>query len=366
MSRYFYYNVMVVSLLNLMLFVPHILLRFRYDGAVSSMAVAVVIGSTLALMFTKVMKAFPGKGLPEILQQFFPKIITIPFLLFVALMWLVASSIALIGYAVLINRFLNPDTSPLIVLGFLVLIITYSSSRSSLTVIFIIEMGLLINTPLLLFILLKAARSTAVDWDAIRTIANYWNKPPKLQPVSAASYIFTGYINYAIFNRLNPPNFRLRYRWVIPVFGTFILLLSFFVPIGFHGTESVDNYLYIWSVTADSMLMEYGFIERVIFLFLILYLNLTLLYTTIGWHQAMELVKSCLPHSNPQIDTRKTPKVNWIITSIFALFTLVYAYLFNEKDHLNITTYWLTIRMFTEAASVLFLFVLVLRRKSST
>ena len=112
--------------------------------------------------------------------------------------------------------------------------------------------------------------------------------------------------------------------------------------------------------------MEYGFIERVIFLFLILYLNLTLLYTTTGWHQAMELVKSCLPHSNPQIDTRKTPKANWIITSIFALFTLVYAYLFNEKDHFNITSYWLTIRMFAEIGSVLFLFVLVLRRKSST
>lgn len=365
MNRYFYYNVILVSLLNLMLFVPHILLRFRYDGAVSSMGVAVLIGSTLAIMFTYVMKAFPGKGLPEILGEFFPKIITIPFLLFMAGMWLTASSIALVCYAVLINRFFNPDTSPIIVLVFLVVICIYTSSRSSLTVIFIIEMGLLINAPLLLLILLKAARSTFIDWDAIRTVANYWHKPPKLQPVSAATYIFTGYINYAIYNRLNPPNFRIRYRWIIPAFGILILLMTFFVPIGFHGTETVDNYLYIWSVTSDSMLMEYGFIERVIFFFLILYLNLTLIYTTSGWHQAMELVKSCLPKSNPQIDTSKTPKANWIITSTFALLTLVYNYLFNEKDHYDITNYWLTIRMFVEIASVLLLLALVLRRKSS-
>ncbi|MFC5651519.1 GerAB/ArcD/ProY family transporter [Paenibacillus solisilvae] len=366
MNRYFYYNVFLVSLLNLMLFVPHILLRFRYDGAVSSMGVAIVIGSSLALMFTKVMKSFPGKGLPEILAEFFPKFVIVPFLLFMAVLWLVASSIALVSYAVLINRFFNPDTSPIVVLAFLCLICIYTSSRSTLTVIFVIEIGLIINAPLLLFILIKATRSTAIDWDAIRTIANYWTKPPKLQPVSAATYVFTGYINYAIYNRLNPPNFRIRYRWLIPLTGTFILLMTFFVPIGFHGTETVDNYLYIWSVTADSMLMGYGFIERVMFFFLLLYLNLTLIYTTSGWHQAMEFVKSCLPKSSPQVDCIQTPKKNWIITSVFAVITLTYSILLNEKENFSISSYWLTFRMFIEIGSVLFLFVLAFRRKTST
>ncbi|BBH21464.1 hypothetical protein Back11_28090 [Paenibacillus baekrokdamisoli] len=368
MNRYFYYNVFLVSLLNLLIFVPHILVLYRYDGAITSMVLAAAVGSTVAIVFTNILRKFPGQGLPEILDQFLPRPFTIALLIFMAVMWLIASSIALVSYAVLINRFFNPDTSPFVVLLFMVLVCVYTASRSSLTVMFVIEMGLIINMPLLAFLLIKAVRSNAIDWDAIRTIANYWRESPKLRPFAAATFVFTGYINMAIYNRLAPANFRLRHRWMIPAFGTLILLITFFVPIGFHGTETVDDYLYLWSVTSDSMLMSYGFIERVIFFFLLLYLNLTLIYTTSGWHQAMEFVKSCMPKKrDPKSGKHNTPLINWIVTGVFAIITLSYSELFDEKENFYISIYWLIFRMFIEVGTVIFLFILIRtkRRKPS-
>ncbi|SFS99010.1 GerAB/ArcD/ProY family transporter [Paenibacillus sp. BC26] len=365
MIRYYYYNIILVSILNLMLFVPYLLLNDRYTGSVSSMICAAFFGSFLALIFTHVMKTFPGKGLPEILALFFPKYINVPILILLSVMWYAAAGIAIIAYAVLINRFFNPDTSSMLVLLILVGACIYTATRSTLTVSLIMEMTLIINLPIVFFILFKASTNPFLDWDAIRTVAQYWRVPPKLEPFAAATFVFTGYTNYAIFNRLNPPNFRFRFRWALPIICTLILFLSFFVPIGFHGTEAVGSYLYVWTVTSDSMLLGYGFIERVIFLFLLLYLNLTLLYTTSGWHIAMEMIKSCLPKAKPHIDPTRTAASNYVIVSIFAALTMLSFYTFNEKQSLYITRGWLMIRLFSETATVLFLVILSLiaRRK---
>ncbi|SEO23495.1 hypothetical protein [Paenibacillus sp. OV219] len=369
MNRYFYYCVTLVSMLNLMLFVPYLLIQDRYTGALSSMITAAVVGSTLAILFTHVMKTFPGKGLPEIFGMFFPKWVTAPLMFLLGCMYFMSGSIVLTGFSVLINRFLNPDSSSFVVLSLLSIACIYGATRSTLSNIFILEMGLIISVPLILMILFKSYRSPSLDWDAMRTVAQYWRNPPKLTPYAAAIFLFTGYSGYAIFNRLNPPNFRLRFRWLIPLIGCFILASSFFVPIGFHGTETVASYLYVWSVTADSMTMEYGFLERVVFIFLLLYLNLTLVYATNVWHISMELFKSCLPGAKPQIDPERTPLTNWIIACSLGLITVMTSYFFNEKQNLALATNWLIFRVFVEVIAVLFLFVLSIGaggRKQST
>ncbi|MBM7565438.1 GerAB/ArcD/ProY family transporter [Paenibacillus sacheonensis] len=360
MNRYFYYNIVLVSLLNLMLFVPYLLIQHRYEGSIMSMACAAIVGSILALLFTHVMKTYPGKGLPEILTLFFPKFLAVPFMLGCAFMWLTAASIVLYTYSVLINRFFNPDTSSIIVLTFMACVCLYGATRSMFTVIVVMEVILVVCTPFILFVLFKAVRSPLLDWDAIRTVAHYWNRLPKVKPFASSLFVFTGYMNFFMFNRLNSPNFRIRFRWFIPVFGSLILITSFFVPIGFHGTDGSADYLYIWSVTSDSLVMSYGFIERVIFVFLLLYLMLSLMFATIGWHLAMELVKSCLPQPKKPVDPAKTPRSNWVIVCVFVVMTITYAYTFNEKQNLEITSYWIVLRACVEIASVLFLFALSL------
>ncbi|SFI93651.1 Spore germination protein [Paenibacillus sp. UNC496MF] len=360
MSRYFYYNVVLVSLLNLMLFVPYMLIQYRYNGAILSMLCAAVVGTTLALLYTRVMRKFPGRGLPEILSLYLPKWLSVPFLLLCAFMWLTAASISMYAFSVLINRFFNPDTSSIIVLVFMALVCLYSATRSTLTVMFVVEVGLMVCAPVILFLLFKAVRSQMLDWDAIRTVGHYWNRMPRIEPFAAALFVFTGYMNFFMFNRLFSPNFRLRHRWILPIFCGLILITTFIVPIGFHGTEGVADYLYVWSVTSDTLIMSYGFIERVIFVFLLLYLMLSLIFATIGWHMAMEMVKACLPKPKTDIDPARTPRSNWVIVGVFAALTVAYGYFFDEKQNLRFTSQWIVARAYGEILSVLFIFALSL------
>ncbi|WP_168122807.1 GerAB/ArcD/ProY family transporter [Paenibacillus sp. HB172176] len=363
MNRYVLYNVLLISIMNIMLFVPFILIKERFSGAVSSILIAPFIGTALIYMYTSAMQRFPGKGLPEILKEFCPKWIVAGLMMFYAVMWWFSAAIVIVAYAILINRFFNPDANITTILVMLLVVCAYAASRSTLTVMFSIEISLVLNAPLVLFMLFKMFSSRRLNFDAMHIVANYAKVMPTIASLAAATFIFTGYINLSLYNRLFPPQFVFKLRWVYPVIGFMILLSSFFVPIGFHGTAAVDRYIYIWPITADSLMMHYGFIERVLFLFLIIFLNMSLTYTMSGWHQAMEFVKSSImPQKKPVVDSRETPLSNYIIIVVFALATLLYDHWINEKLNLIITQYWLILRMFTEILTVLAIFIYSRRR----
>lgn len=358
MNRYFYYGFLYVALINIMLFVPNILLQNRYTGSISSMALAIPAGTLLALLFASSITKFPGKAIPEIMYEHHPRWLVSPVLWMMAIVYFLGSVIVLVAFSVVINRFYNPDTSSAVVLYLLIAASVYYSTRSTLSLLFILEMMIIINAPLIFFVLGKALFSSSFNWDAIRTVANYIRVRPNIESFAAATYIFSGYLNMSMVNRALPPNFRLKYRWLIPLIGTIALLSSVFIPIGFHGTEGVEEYLFVWSVTADSMKMEYGFIERVLFLYLILYLNLTLLFTTFGWHQAMEFIKSTFKSHTPKLDEDKTTRTNWIIGIAFGVMTVIYSLAVNEKLNFNIAAVWLIVRLFVELLAVVWLFIL--------
>ncbi|OMF23096.1 hypothetical protein BK133_24980 [Paenibacillus sp. FSL H8-0548] len=366
MNRYVFYPFIMVSFINLLLFVPYILIQARFSGAVTSMIVGSVIGTIFVYMYTGALARFPGKGLPEILKLHCPQWLVSITMICSAIMWWFGTTIIVVTYALLINRFFNPDANPTLILIMLILACGYAATRSTLSVMYVIEIGIIVNAPIIIFILFKAVRSTQLNWDSIHVVANYVTEMPTLTAVAAASYIFTGYINLSLFNRLLPPNFRFKFRWVYPLFGILILLVSFFVPIGFHGTVAVNEYIYIWSITADSLIMQYGFIERVLFLFLIVFLNLTLIYTMSGWHQAMESIKSSFRNYKPEIDSPRTPISNYVIVGIFIVLTFLYLQFANEKNGIIITTYWLVVRMFVEGIIVVAVFILSRWRSKST
>lgn len=365
MNRYFFYHFFMVSFMNLMLYVPYILIQYRYTGAVSSILVAVVIGSTLAYTYTSALSYFPGMGLPEILRKYTPKWFVSMNLIFFAMMWFIASMIVICAYAILINRFFNPDANSIIILILLIIGCGYAASRSTLSVLLILEISLLGNVPLIFFVLFKAVRSPQLNFDAMHTVANYFSVMPNLTSIAAASSIFTGYINMSLFNRLIPRNHRQRYMWIVPVMGLIILLVTFFVPIGLHGTEGVNQYVYVWTTTADSLIMQYGFIERVVFVFLLVYLNLSLVYTMAGWHQAMEFIKGCFPKRKIDLDNEETPLINYIICSAFICVSILYLIFTNERFDFMFTYTWMVVRFFTEFFIVALIFILSRKERRS-
>ncbi|MCU6712456.1 hypothetical protein M6D81_27545 [Paenibacillus sp. J5C_2022] len=352
--------------MNLMLFVPYVLIQHRYDGTVMSLVIAPVVGTVLLYMYTSAMSRFPGMGMPDIFRERYPRWFSSMIIGGFAIMWWLSSVFVIVAYAILINRFFNPDANTFVILFMLLLACGYAATRSSLTVMFVLEILLLLNAPFILFILVKMLTDTQFNWDAVHVAANYVVNMPNLSALAAATYIFTGYISMSLYNRLMPPNFQYKYRYIYPVFGFAVLLATFFIPIGLHGTEAVGQYVYIWSVTADSLIMQYGFIERLLFLFLIVFLNLTLVFTMTAWHQAMEFVKSCLPGGKPEVDNHRIPVSNYVIIAVFIVFTLAYMFLVNEKENVRYASYWLILRLFVEILLVVWIFVLSRRRMDRT
>ncbi|MBP1993933.1 GerAB/ArcD/ProY family transporter [Paenibacillus eucommiae] len=365
MLRYFYYNMVLVMLMNIMIFVPSILIKDRYDGAMMSMLVAIMIGVLMTLAYMYAFKAFPGQGLPEILSGHVSRWIYTPILALFGLIPFIYGLQVLVGYSVLINRFITPDIELSHLLLFTSLIVWFGASRSSKTVLIISEIILVINLPLVLLILFKALTGDEMNWDAVRTIFHHTRFSPTFRGVSAATFIFAGTIIMTIMNRLFQVNDIIRFKWLIPVVGTLTLLTSFFIPIGYHGTEGVATFVYPWITTSDSMSMEFGFIERVLFIFSIMYLNLSLLFSIVMWHISAELLKGCFPAKKPNFDTIETPVFTNIVCGIFVIASYFYAFLFKELQFFMIGEGVHKLRFITDIGLILLLLFLTRRRKQA-
>ncbi|CAG7627711.1 hypothetical protein PAESOLCIP111_02945 [Paenibacillus solanacearum] len=361
MNRYFYYLIVMNMLVNTILFVPRTLIIGRYNGALMSILISIPLGTGLVIMLTRTLRRFPGMGLPELLRQWMPAWLRIPLLLYLSLMWFLAGALVLVTFGAITRSFINPDM-PLtaIMLAFL-FVVTLGATRPSSSVLFALEIVLLMSTPFIALILFKAMSNQYMNWDAIRVVAGYWDKAPSVSGLSAASYIFSGYSNMLIFNRLNDKPFVPKWIWLIPALGAGVLATTFFIPIGFHGTTGVEQYMYSWVSTADSMRMELGPVERVAFVFLLLYLNISIILGIVSWHVGTELVSSLFSVREHR-SSRSAMLVRWMICVVMGGGIVGFLVVLSEKTIIEWAAKWLELRFASEILLVL-LIVLLARRK---
>lgn len=338
-------------LINTIFFVPRILLSQRFEGGIMAMILAVLIGSALALTFTKALSQFPGQGLPEILTAFMPSAIRIPILLFLGIMWGVAGSIIIITFSVITNRFLSPETSPEFLLICFCGICCWASTRKSSAIISVTEIVILLNLPIVAFIMYKAYTQKYFEWDAVKVMSDYTFKMPSWTLLSAATYPFTGYINFSLYNRYFK-KLKVAHQWLIPIVGAAVLFTSIIVPIGVLGVTGVGDYLYTWISTADTLRMQYGFIERVVFLFLFIYIGFSLLFVTITWNIGIQLILECLPKRLKKVKRGRTA-LPWIVAFIIAAVTYWAGIVSNDKGMIGSVKVWLSIRFDSEILFVL-------------
>ncbi|QJD81749.1 hypothetical protein [Cohnella herbarum] len=362
MARYFYYHVLYVGMINIMLFVPSILEQHRFNGAVSAMAIAIVVGTILAYVTTSLFLRFPGMGLADIYNNLMPRGIAVALNLAGSVVWMLAGILVIYSYSATIQQFFNPDMNPYLFLLLMTIAGIWGASRCTRTVQFAQEILLLLCAPLILMILLKAIFSPWLDWDAIRVTSGYVRTTPSFISFCAATFIFAGYNTLAVYNRLLPKGTKIRFRWITPLFCTFFLFVSFFIPIGFHGTVGVGEHIYLWSETADSMILEYGFVYRVLYLFLLLYTALSLMFVMNTWHTAMEFIKACRPKHTSQPEQFPVPRANWWITIAFAGITFLYSLWTNEHRNQWVNENWLIARAITDFVTVLLLGWLAIRK----
>ncbi len=67
---------------------------------------------------------------------------------------------------------------------------------------------------------------------------------PNIKALAAATYSFSGFTNLIIFNRVIKEKIRYWNFIIILFLGIFNLFTTFFIPIGFHGSDGAQEYLY--------------------------------------------------------------------------------------------------------------------------
>lgn len=361
MKRYFAYIVFLNMIVNVFIFVPQILIQDRFRGSVTAVLVSVPIGMALMYAFLKSMSKFPEKGLPYILDTLFPRWISRIMCILFASIIMSAGMITMLSIADTSIRYINPDTPfPIGVFMFLIVVCMAASHRTK-QVLFLIEMILLLDVPLILFIIVKAYWNNSYNWDAVGAVAMSFNHPPTWTSLSAATYIFSAYTNQIVFNKSFKQPVSPRWVWFFGPIGIGVLLSSFTIPIAFQGADGVSDYIYPWLITADSMRVELGFIERVLPIFLLLYASISLGSIFIHWHVALDLVRETLPTFLSQ----KTA-VTWTIIGLFAAITFLVTFWTTEKTLSDLGNIWMQLRFIGEILLVMLVMIAALRRRRTS
>lgn len=358
MKRYFAYIVFLNMIVNVFIFVPQILIQDRFRGSVTSVIVSVPIGMTLMYVFLKSMSKFPEKSLPYILDTIFPRWISRTMSVLFSSVTMTAGMITLLSISDTSIRYINPDTPfPMGVFMFLIVVCMAASHRSK-QVLFLIEMILMLDVPLILFIVVKAYWNNSYSWDAVGAVAMSYNHPPTWTSLSAATYIFSAYANQMVFNKVFKQPASPRWIWLFGPVGFGVLLSSFTIPIAFQGADGVSDYVYPWLITADSMRVELGFVERVLPLFLLLYAGVSLASVIVHWHVSLELIKEAMP----SFLSRK-PALTWTIIGLFASLTFLTSFWTTEKTLSELGRNWMQLRLIGEVLLVMLVFIAALRRR---
>ncbi len=355
MNRYYIYLVLLNMMVNVIIFVPKILIEYRYEGAVMGVLIAIPIGLALNYFYCKAINKFPEQGLPEILVNSKRRWLKILHLGGIQLIWFSAGMITLVGFIDILERFINPEMPKLLILAIYLAAVFLIIQLPTQRVIYFLEIVLFLNTPFLSFIIFKAFFNDYLSWDSILEVGTYIFQTPSLKSIAAATYCFSGYASLIIFNRVIKG--KLKFRNFIAVFllGIFNLFTTFFIPIGFHGSDGAQEYLYPWISTSDSLKLDYGLIERVSYIFLMFYMSITLISISVHWHVAYELIMGMFKE---KISKRK----NWLILSIFAGCSVAGVIYFNTVLLNKITVYWMIFRLGFELIIVVIFFIWARRR----
>ncbi|MBT2688215.1 GerAB/ArcD/ProY family transporter [Bacillus sp. ISL-47] len=360
-NRYLYYLIILNMLANLIVFVPRILIDERRDGAVMALILALPLGIAVIFLFIGALSKFPGKGLPEILMvSFLPVWMGKVMLVCFSMIWITSGIISLIAFTHITERFINPDMQGWQIGLLFIVFVSLAVLLKTKKVLFLLEIVLILNGPLAIFLVLKIFLSGSIDWQEVREGTTYIFEMANWKSLSASTYLFSGYANMVIFNRMFKKKIGRRHLWLFIPAGAGMLITTYFVPIGIYGFDAVGEIEYPWLTSADAIRMEFGFVERVFFIFLLMYIGISLINVIVHWHVGQQLIIGAFPGKK-----RKNKRIT-LEHLLLGLFSGMYFFLLfylNETESFKLAEWWMKIRMPGEYFMVILLIIVAWRKK---
>ncbi|WP_394239469.1 GerAB/ArcD/ProY family transporter [Niallia oryzisoli] len=362
MSRYFYYITFINMVTSMAASMPKILLLHREGGAIVSILVSIPIGLGVCYLIGRFYQCFPGKGLPELMDDYIPKFIKILFLLVIGLVWFAAGLLSVIMYSFIIKRFLSPNANLIYIVSLILLFIYYGALMKSKNVLYVLEMIFILTVPLVILLIVKAFTNDYFEMDFVKVAIMHAQNFPTFSTVSAASFIFWGPANLVIFNRVMTKKQSMTWKSlaILGLFGTGVLLTSYFMPIGLLGFENVGTIIYPGITASDTLHFQYWIIERVVFVVLMLLLAITFASILTHWHVAIEVLTNVIYFKKFKWKKHNlTPHLFLIIFWITSLQVVTYL---TEYQLVKYTGYFYN--LFPFLLTVMFLLFWVIRRRA--
>ncbi len=338
-------------LVNVFLYVPNILLRERFEGAVLAIPIGVLIGTTLLFLFTISINKFKGVGLPELLEAT-PKWFRFIFVLFFSGMWFIAGAISLLAFNNVTIRFINPEISDVnMITVFAIFIVLLLVRIPSDRLLYTLEIILVLNLPLIGLVMYQAYSHDYLSIYSMLEVATHYKEIPSWSAIAASTFVFSGYTNLVIFYRVFKEKIRIRRLWFVPIIGFVNLVTTIFIPIGMWGADGIGDLTYPWIATADTLQIEFGPVERVVTMFILLYVSISMISVAVHWHVAFETLKSTF-HIKLKSERIKK-RLDWIILGSFALCVYILELNLKQNDIFVFGENWLNFRLPCEVFLVL-------------
>jgi len=324
-----------------------------------AIAISFVIGMILLYLFTQAAQVFPDKDIFEIAQITNQKWYLYLFLTLKTVLSLLSTNLVIGGYTLIVTRYLNPEGNVASIVIIMLVIVGFAATRNLLSVAYIVEFMTAVSIPFIAFIVFKTFTNPIFNFDSVFAVTQHYKSLPNLLTISSAAFLFSGYSHLGLFKNQEKKPLKFRYSWPAPVVVLVLLVITIFVPIGMLGTEASAQYKFVWSVATDATQMPYGFIERLMFIFIVVLLSVAVTYIVSTLSQVIDVIKRFLLQFKKD-KNKKDPKfLSLYIYAIFAI--LVFLYGMNTNDFLfeELAKWYLMMHFIVETLCTIFFYIIV-------
>lgn len=341
----------IAMLITPIVYLPRFFIEARFTGAIPAIIIAAMTGSLISIWFLHSMKQSRGLTVLEVIKKQVPSYLGWPLHVCMSITGYVGGALVLITMSSVTMRFINPTMDIHVLLLCFLLAGGWSALRSSRALMFGMEYWILLCVPLLFFLWFKSVSNTMFDWDAVLMLTDYVKITPSWQLIFVGSFIFTGFISFYVFKEAAKWQASIHEAWMIPLAGVIVFCGFFFIPFGVHGTQAVEHYNYIWMNTADSIQLKHGMIERGVFIYLAVYMIISLLFISISWYSAAAwLMNGVL--ASAAYSPKKTRRIQQLVVVVMAVVAFAGGHYMNEQQLFLFTKYWFFARFIVDVILV--------------
>ncbi|WP_235864096.1 hypothetical protein [Sutcliffiella halmapala] len=344
-QRYYIYLFYINAVVSVTAFIPQLVYKNRYNGSLTSLALSTLAGTILLLVFQSQIRKFPRQNLSEILNRVLPSFFKKSFLALNFTLSIFSGILFLHSIMQIIGEFLTLNPNLIFYCILLLIVLSILSETNSL--LFMLEMTVLFATPLILLILLRFFTDDLVLWDSINESLTYVMHSPKMNSVVAGLFVFTGFTNFLIYSEHIRP-FSKRYLWLAWTIICVIFSFSYFIPIGYFGLNGVGIENYVWITTIDSMHVDYFFLERVVIVFILALIGITLMYLILIYHSSIKFLQMMTADFGG--------KTKWSGIGIVVISALITQFYVDEINLMKLFLYFFVFRIILDLLSIFLLF----------